>query len=104
MRIPTIGQGPKHAEQIIKQGAEEELKFIKDVAMALEDLMCEKGVKNNQVEPILKFYADRHQQRVMNMTLNDEVQQMKDFEYVEPKINNQPPAPAPAPAPAQFQQ
>jgi len=92
MRVPIIG-GQKNADQIIKKDAEEELTFIKDVAQAVEDLMCEKGVKNNQVESILKFYADRHSQRVLNMRLYDEVNQMKDFKYVEPKLNVQPQPP-----------
>ena len=92
MRIPTIG-GPKNAEGIIKKETEDELKFVLDVAKAVEDLMCEKGVKNKQVEPILKTYADRHTQRVMNMRLNDEVNQMRDYTYIEPKLNAQPQGP-----------
>jgi len=89
MKIPTIGQGPKHAEQIINKEAEDELKFVLDVAKAIENLMCEKGVKNNQVENILKAYADRHSQRIMNMRLDDEVLTMKDLEYVKPNLNAQ---------------
>ena len=81
MGFPIIGKKNPTANQIIKEQGKEENQFIEDMAKAMEDLFAEKGVKNYQIEPILKIFTNRHTQRVMNMRLDDEILQMKNYEY-----------------------
>lgn len=83
MGFPII-RGKNQAEQIIEKQTAEEYALLEDTAKEFETILQNKGIKNYQIEPVLKIFADRHSQRINNMSLNDEIVTMREYEYTKP--------------------
>jgi hypothetical protein len=81
---PSIG-----ATIIGNQQKDDTAKYTK-VAEGIEKLMIDNNIKNHEIQNIIEIYSNRHSQRIQNMPIADEIEIMKDYEYIKANVSPKP--------------